>query len=72
MIACISMNLPKGKYLEQLNKFKKKMIKQLLSISSNTPDSAIYILTGLLPIEAHIHIRALTLLQLSRCVVVEV
>jgi hypothetical protein len=37
------------------------MIKQLLSISSNTPDPAIYILTGLLPIEAQIHIRALTL-----------
>jgi hypothetical protein len=49
--------IPKGKYLEQLNKFQKKMIKQLLSISSNTPDPAIYILTGLLPIEAQIHIR---------------
>ena len=53
--------IPKGKYLEQLTKFQKKMIKQLLSISSNTPDPAIYILTGLLPIEAQIHIRALTL-----------
>jgi hypothetical protein len=30
-------------------------------ISSNTPDPAIYILTGLLPIEAQIHIKALTL-----------
>ena len=53
--------IPKGKYLEQLDKFQKKMIKQLLSISSNTPDSAIYILTGLLPIEAQIHIKGLTL-----------
>lgn len=52
--------IPKEKYLEQLDKFQKKMIKQLLSISSNTPDPAIYILTGLLPIEAQIHIRALT------------
>jgi hypothetical protein len=53
--------IPKGKYLEQLNKFQKKMIKQLLSISSNTLDPAIYLLTELLPIEAQIHIRALTL-----------
>ena len=37
------------------------MIKQLLSISSNTPDPVIYILTGLIPIEAQIQIRALTL-----------
>jgi hypothetical protein len=53
--------IPKGKYLEQLDKFQRKRIKQLLSISSNTPDPAIYILTGILPIEAQIHIRALTL-----------
>lgn len=58
--------IPKGKYLEQLNKFQKKMIKQL-SISSNTPDPAIYILTGLLPIEAQIHIRPLPCLGM--CVV---
>jgi hypothetical protein len=37
------------------------MIKQLLSISSNTPDPVIYILTALIPIEAQIQIRALTL-----------
>jgi hypothetical protein len=48
--------IPKGKYLEQLDKFQRKMIEQLLSISSNTPDPAIYILTGFLPIEAQIHI----------------
>lgn len=57
----MEVSIPKGKYLEQLEKFQKKMIKQLLSISSNTPDPAIYILTGLLPIEAQIHVKALTL-----------
>jgi len=50
---------PKGLALEQLEKFQKKILKQLLSVPPNTPDPAIYILSGILPIEAQIHIKVL-------------
>ena len=46
---------PKGLALELLEKFQKKILKQLLSVPPNTPDPAIYILSGILPIEAQIH-----------------
>jgi hypothetical protein len=39
--------------------FKKRMIKQLLSLPTRCPDPAVYILTGILPIEAQIHLKAL-------------
>ena len=48
-----------GLALEQLEKFQKKILKQLLSVPPNTPDPAIYILSGILPIEAQIHIKVL-------------
>ena len=50
---------PMGLALEQLEKFQKKILKQLLSVPPNTPDPAIYILSGILPIEAQIHIKVL-------------
>ena len=53
------MITPKGLALEQLEKFQKKILKQLLSVPPNTPDPAIYILSGILPIEAQIHIKVL-------------
>jgi hypothetical protein len=34
-------------------------IKQLLSLPTRCPDPAVYILTGILPIEAQIHLKAL-------------
>jgi hypothetical protein len=33
---------------------RKKLLKQLLSLPQNAPDSAIYLLTGFLPVEAQI------------------
>ena len=46
--------------LEQLELYQKKLIKQILSVPTNTPDAAVYILSGLLPVEAQIHKRKLT------------
>ena len=42
--------------------FQKRMIKQLLSLPTRCPDPAVYILTGILPIEAQIHLKALVFL----------
>jgi hypothetical protein len=55
------MELIIPKALAQLELFKKRMIKQILSLPTRTADSAVYILSGLLPVEAQIHIRALGL-----------
>ena len=53
--------LPTGKILDQLNIHYKKVLKQIVSLYINVADPAInYILSGLLPIEAEIHIKALT------------
>jgi hypothetical protein len=45
----------------KLEIFQKKLLKQLLSLPQNAPDSAIYLLTGFLPVEAQIHKKALQL-----------
>ena len=52
--------LPFSKPLEQLELFQKRILKQMLSLPMSCPDPAVYILTGILPIEAQIHIKALT------------
>jgi hypothetical protein len=52
--------LPFSKPLEQLELFQKKILKQMLSLPMSCPDPAVYILTGILPIAAQIHIKALT------------
>ena len=46
--------------IEQLELYQKKLVKQILSVPTNTPDAAVYILSGLLPVEAQIHKRKLT------------
>jgi hypothetical protein len=51
--------IPKATPLAQLELFQKRMIKQIISLSTRTADPAVYILSGLLPVEAQIHIRAL-------------
>jgi hypothetical protein len=51
--------LPSSKPLEQLEMFQKRMIKQLFSLPTRCPDPVVYILTGILPIEAQIHLKAL-------------
>ena len=53
--------IPKGKSLTILNLYHKKLLKQLLSLSTNTADPTIYILSGMIPIEAELHIKILTL-----------
>ena len=53
--------IPKATPLVQLELFQKRMIKQILSLPTRTADPAVYILSGLLPVEAEIHIRALGL-----------
>ncbi|CAC5404562.1 unnamed protein product [Mytilus coruscus] len=47
--------------LDKLEKFRKKMLKQLMSLPTNTPVPAIKILTGILPVEAQIHLKVMTL-----------
>ncbi|CAC5410733.1 unnamed protein product [Mytilus coruscus] len=42
---------PRSLNLEKLKKFQKKMFMQLMSLPTNTPDPAINILTGILPVE---------------------
>ena len=51
--------LPKKKYIDKLDTFLKRLLKQLLSLPTQTGDPVLYILTGLLPIESQIHIKAL-------------
>jgi hypothetical protein len=52
--------LPSSKPLEQLELFQKRILKQMLSLPMSCPDPAVYILTGILPIAAQIHFKALT------------
>ena len=51
--------LPKKKHKDKLDTFLKRLLKQLLSLPTQTGDPVLYILTGLLPIESQIHIKAL-------------
>ncbi|CAC5378741.1 unnamed protein product [Mytilus coruscus] len=53
--------LPKGKTLNNISIQNKKWIKQILSLNSNVADSAVYTLSGLLPIETVIHVKAINL-----------
>ena len=57
----LELILPTANCLMQIENFQKKMLKQILSLSPNVADIAVYILTGALPIEPQIHIRALSL-----------
>ena len=41
--------------VDRLELYQKKLLKQVLSVPVNTPNAAVYILTGILPIEAQIH-----------------
>ena len=53
--------LPKQKHLDTLERFNRKFLKLILSLPVNVADSAVYILTGTLPVEAVLHKRVLTL-----------
>jgi hypothetical protein len=52
--------IPKTTALEQLERYQKKLLKQLLSFPPNTPDPAVYLLSVTFPVEAQLHIRALS------------
>lgn len=51
--------VPKGSCLERLELFQKKFLKRILSLPPNTADVAVYLLSGLLPVEARIHLKVL-------------
>ncbi|CAC5388658.1 unnamed protein product [Mytilus coruscus] len=53
--------LPTGRILDSIYQFHKQTIKQILSLAKNTADPAVYILSGSLPIEAELHLKALSL-----------
>ena len=53
--------LPKRKNLDNINRQYKKWIKQILSLKTNGADPAVFILARTLPIEAEMHIKAITL-----------
>lgn len=57
----LELIIPKGKLLDQLEIFQKKLLKQILSVPQNTSASAVYILSGFHPIQAQIHKKVLTL-----------
>jgi hypothetical protein len=60
LLYSMELLLPSSKPLEQLELFQKRILKQILSLPMSCPDPAVYILTGILPKGAQIHIKALT------------
>ncbi len=52
--------LPDAVNVLLLERFFRKILKQILSLSTSTPDPIPYILSGLIPIEGMIHIKTLT------------
>ena len=54
--------LPGQKYIAKLELFQKNLLKQLLSLPQTVADPAPYLLTGFLPVEAQLHIKALVML----------
>ena len=61
MLYVLELILPNRTQTTKLEIFQKKLLKQLLSLPQNAPDSAIYLLTGFLPVEAQIHKKELQL-----------
>ena len=55
--------IPTGKALDQLEVQQKKTLKQVLSLSTNVADPAVYIISGTLPMEAMIHKRIVSLFR---------
>ncbi|MEW8548000.1 MAG: reverse transcriptase domain-containing protein [Candidatus Thiodiazotropha sp.] len=53
--------VPTGKALDVLERHYKRLLKQLLSLPSTAADPAIYLLSGMLPVEAVLHKRILSL-----------
>jgi hypothetical protein len=47
--------------IHKLEQFQKSLLKRILSLPKNAPDPVLYIISGILPIEAQIDIKCLTL-----------
>ena len=52
--------LPNQKCMDMLEIMNKKFLKQILSMSTNTADPAVYIISGTIPVEGLIHKKALS------------
>ena len=59
VLPVLTYGLPKQKHIDKLDVFLKKIVKQTLSLPTQTADPVIYIVSGLLPIEGQIHIKTL-------------
>ena len=53
--------VPSGKAFDTLERHYKRLLKQILTLPSTAADPAIYLLSGMLPIEAVLHKRILSL-----------
>jgi hypothetical protein len=53
--------IPKEKILNDIQNYYKKLLKQSLSLTINVADPAVYMISGLLPLEAEIHIKVFTM-----------
>ena len=52
---------PRSQNMNKLEQFLKALLKRILSLPPNVPDPALYIISGLLPVQAQIDIKCLTL-----------
>ena len=57
----LELILPGQKGSDKLETYQKLLLKRLLSLPTNTPDPAVYILSGFIPVEGQIDHKALTL-----------
>ena len=55
----LELILPNKTLTTKLERFQKKLLKQVLSLPQNTPVYAVYLLTGFLPVELQLHKKAL-------------
>ena len=55
--------LPCKTQMDILERFLRNVLKQILSLIPNAPDPAVYILSEFMPVEAQIHIKALTFIS---------
>ena len=53
--------IPKGNILDDIHNYYKKLLKQVLSLTVNVADPVVYMISGLLPLEAEIHIKVFTM-----------
>ena len=53
--------LPNQSSIKKLEQFQKQLLKRILSVPQNTPDTAVYILSGLIPIQEQVQWKAFTL-----------